>query len=91
MASVNEAQAQSTDPAATRTTEKPANTAIDSQIEAPAEQSTAEAVSRVLQDTDSWRPSTDRRQSWSREEQKHHMHVGSIGDVNTGPGFSESK
>jgi hypothetical protein len=38
---------------------------------------------------DSWKPSFDRRQSWSKEEHKHALQMSRVGDVRTGPGFSE--
>lgn len=39
--------------------------------------------------TAAWTPAMNRRQSWSQEEQKHELQMGHIGEVRTGPGFTE--
>jgi hypothetical protein len=44
---------------------------------------------RAMNSTDTWKPSFNRRQSWSKEEHKHELQMGQIGDVKTGPGFTE--
>ncbi|KAM0204942.1 hypothetical protein ACHAPA_008462 [Fusarium lateritium] len=56
---------------------------------APTSPSAQAAADRCMQHTNSWTPSFQRRQSWSPEEKKHEMHMDKIGQVNTGPGFSE--
>lgn len=37
----------------------------------------------------SWKPSFGRRQSWNKEDQKRELQMSHIGDVKTGPGFTE--
>jgi hypothetical protein len=86
MASIDEAQKYSANP---HDSNHGAHSTINKSTSAPATQGTAEAVTRALQHTDSWQPRLDRRQSWSREENKHEAHMGAIGSVSTGPGFSE--
>ncbi|KXH66856.1 hypothetical protein CSAL01_01867 [Colletotrichum salicis] len=39
--------------------------------------------------TNSWKPSFERRQSWSQEDQKRALQMSRIEDVKTGPGFTE--
>ncbi|KAF5002139.1 hypothetical protein FGRMN_622 [Fusarium graminum] len=56
---------------------------------APTSPSAQAAAERCMQHTNSWTPSFQRRQSWSPEERKHEMHMDKIGQVSTGPGFSE--
>lgn len=36
-----------------------------------------------------WKPNLDRRQSWSKQDQKREMHITTIDQVKTGPGFTE--
>ncbi|KAL8377418.1 hypothetical protein RB595_008207 [Gaeumannomyces hyphopodioides] len=48
-----------------------------------------EGAERARTATKAWVPAMNRRQSWNREEQKHSLHMSSIADVKTGPGFSE--
>lgn len=36
-----------------------------------------------------WKPNFDRRQSFSKEDQKRAMHMTTIDGVKTGPGFTE--
>lgn len=38
-----------------------------------------------------WKPNFDRRQSFSKEDQKRAMHMTTIESVKTGPGFTERK
>lgn len=47
-------------------------------------------AARAMQHTNSWKPSFERRQSWSKEDQKRELQMSSINDhVKTGPGFTE--
>ncbi|KAH6894591.1 hypothetical protein B0T10DRAFT_480817 [Thelonectria olida] len=46
-------------------------------------------ATRAMHRTNSWTPAYERRQSFSKEDHKHAMHMASIGAVKTGPGFSE--
>ncbi|WYZ46018.1 hypothetical protein EsH8_IX_000243 [Colletotrichum jinshuiense] len=48
----------------------------------------AEAA-RVIERTNSWKPSYGRRQSWNKEDQKRELQMSHIEDVKTGPGFTE--
>lgn len=47
-------------------------------------------AARAMQHTSNWAP-LERRQSWSKEDQKHALHMSAccIDSVKTGPGFSE--
>ncbi|KAF4339654.1 hypothetical protein FBEOM_6437 [Fusarium beomiforme] len=56
---------------------------------APTSPSAQAGADRCMRHTNSWTPSFQRRQSWSPEEQKHEMHMDKIGQVRTGPGFTE--
>ncbi|GKU05042.1 hypothetical protein FLAG1_07615 [Fusarium langsethiae] len=56
---------------------------------APISPSAQAGADRCMRHTNSWTPSIQRRQSWSPEERKHEMHMDKIGQVNTGPGFTE--
>jgi hypothetical protein len=47
------------------------------------------APARGITSTNAWKPSLDRRQSWSKEDQKHALHMSAMEDVKTGPGFTE--
>ena len=49
----------------------------------------AQVAGYLLDHTNSWKPSLDRRQSWSKEDQKHALQMSSLDGVKTGPGFSE--
>jgi hypothetical protein len=44
---------------------------------------------RAISHVGSWKPQFDRRQSWDKEEHKHALQMSRVGDVETGPGFSE--
>jgi len=44
---------------------------------------------RGMSHVHSWTPQFNRRQSWSKEEHKHALQMSRVGDVKTGPGFSE--
>lgn len=44
---------------------------------------------RGMSCVDSWKPQFNRRQSWSKEEHKHALQMSRVGNVKTGPGFSE--
>ncbi|KAG8356687.1 hypothetical protein FVEN_g5550 [Fusarium venenatum] len=57
--------------------------------EVPTSPSAQAGADRCMRHTNSWTPSFQRRQSWSPEERKHEMHMDKIGQVNTGPGFTE--
>ncbi|KAH8662695.1 hypothetical protein BGZ61DRAFT_143995 [Ilyonectria robusta] len=46
-------------------------------------------AARAMRHTDSWTP-IERRQSWSREDQKHELQMTGIKDTEMGPGFTES-
>ncbi|PNY23465.1 Uncharacterized protein TCAP_06590, partial [Tolypocladium capitatum] len=52
-----------------------------------AEAGAAHAMDRA----NSWTPSLDRRQSWSKEDQKRALQMSGIGAVKTGPGFTEKR
>jgi hypothetical protein len=84
MTSTNEGQAYSTNPTDTQVGSK-------SKSETASQQSAGDLAGRAMQHTASWKPSFNRRQSWSQEDQKHEMTLGNIGGVSTGPGFSERK
>ena len=49
----------------------------------------AALAARAMEATNSWKPSINRRQSWSKEDQKHKLQMSRVGDVVIGPGFSE--
>ncbi|UNI16849.1 hypothetical protein JDV02_003245 [Purpureocillium takamizusanense] len=55
---------------------------------APAAHPDANAA-RAMDHTNSWKPSLDRRQSWSKEDQKHALQMSSLDGVKAGPGFTE--
>jgi hypothetical protein len=44
---------------------------------------------RAIQHTNSWQPKFNRRQSWSKEDQKRALQMSAIDGITTGPGFSE--
>lgn len=45
---------------------------------------------RAMSGTAAWKPSFERRQSWSKQEQKHALHMTGIGEVKSGAaGFTE--
>ncbi|KAL6401329.1 hypothetical protein AUP68_15197 [Ilyonectria robusta] len=46
-------------------------------------------AARAMRRTNSWTPVFERRQSWSKEDHKHVMHMAYIDGVKTGPGFTE--
>lgn len=46
-------------------------------------------AARAMRRTNSWTPVFERRQSWSKEDHKHVMHIAYIDSVKTGPGFTE--
>ncbi|ROT43032.1 hypothetical protein SODALDRAFT_355224 [Sodiomyces alkalinus F11] len=47
-------------------------------------------AARAMDHTNSWTPSFARRQSWNKEDMKHHVQMGGIQEsVRTGPGFTE--
>lgn len=50
--------------------------------------STADAE-RAMSSTQAWKPTFDRRQSWSKEEHKRALQMSKVGDVKEGPGFTE--
>ncbi|KAF4438674.1 hypothetical protein F53441_12747 [Fusarium austroafricanum] len=56
---------------------------------APTSPSAQAGADRCMRHTNSWTPSFQRRPSFSPEEQKHEMHMDKIGQVSTGPGFTE--
>lgn len=51
----------------------------------------ATEAARAMEHTNSWKPSHARRQSWNKEDMKHHVQMGGIHEVRTGPGFTELK
>uniref|UniRef100_L2FIY6 Uncharacterized protein n=1 Tax=Colletotrichum fructicola (strain Nara gc5) TaxID=1213859 RepID=L2FIY6_COLFN len=48
--------------------------------------SPAAEAARVIERTNSWKPSFERRQSWNKEDQKRELQMSHIEDVKTGPG-----
>ncbi|TDZ17259.1 hypothetical protein Cob_v009827 [Colletotrichum orbiculare MAFF 240422] len=50
---------------------------------------TSTEAARVIERTNSWKPSFERRQSWNKEDQKRELQMSHIEDVKTGPGFTE--
>ncbi|GJC78394.1 hypothetical protein ColLi_01232 [Colletotrichum liriopes] len=44
---------------------------------------------QIIERTNSWKPSFERRQSWNKEDQKRELQMSHIDDVKTGPGFTE--
>ncbi|KAG8417560.1 hypothetical protein J3459_006555 [Metarhizium acridum] len=48
-----------------------------------------EASARAMSAADEWRPAFDRRQSWSKEDQKHALQMRAVEGVKTGLGFTE--
>ncbi|XEV05142.1 hypothetical protein FSHL1_010429 [Fusarium sambucinum] len=62
---------------------------LTSESAVPTSPSAQAGADRCMRHTNSWTPSFQRRQSWSPEERKHEMHMDKIGQVNTGPGFTE--
>lgn len=56
---------------------------------APARDHAAADAERAMSRTAAWKPATNRRQSWSKEDHKHALQMGHISDVRTGPGFTE--
>lgn len=55
----------------------------------PTTSHSATDAQRGMSHVDAWKPQFNRRQSWSKEEHKHAMQMSRVGDVKTGPGFSE--
>ncbi len=55
----------------------------------PATPHSATDAQRGMSHVDAWQPQFNRRQSWSKEEHKHALQMRRVGDVKTGPGFSE--
>ncbi|CAI0649470.1 unnamed protein product [Colletotrichum noveboracense] len=53
--------------------------------------SPAAEAARVIERTNSWKPSFERRQSWNKEDQKRELHMSHIEDVKTGPGITERR
>ena len=53
--------------------------------------STAAGAQRAMSSTQAWKPSFGRRQSWSKEEQKHQLQMSKVGSVQEGPGFTERR
>ncbi|OLN95833.1 hypothetical protein CCHL11_02689 [Colletotrichum chlorophyti] len=49
----------------------------------------ASEAARVIERTNSWKPSFERRQSWNKEDQKRELQMSHIDEVKTGPGFTE--
>ncbi|GKT61634.1 hypothetical protein ColTof4_02732 [Colletotrichum tofieldiae] len=47
------------------------------------------APPQIIERTNSWKPSFERRQSWNKEDQKRELQMSHIDDVKTGPGFTE--
>ncbi|TKW55909.1 hypothetical protein CTA1_10962 [Colletotrichum tanaceti] len=47
------------------------------------------APPQIVERTNSWKPSFERRQSWNQEDQKRELQMSHIDDVKTGPGFTE--
>ncbi|KAF5128186.1 uncharacterized protein G6M90_00g070900 [Metarhizium brunneum] len=47
------------------------------------------AAARATSAADAWKPSFDRRQSWSKEDQKHALQMRAVEGVKTGLGFTE--
>lgn len=48
------------------------------------------AARHAIEHTDSWKPHVDRRQSWSKEDQKRSLQMTGMADGNgVGAGFSE--
>ncbi|KZL79416.1 hypothetical protein CI238_01352 [Colletotrichum incanum] len=47
------------------------------------------APPQIIERTNSWKPSFERRQSWNKEDQKRQLQMSHIDDVKTGPGFTE--
>lgn len=45
---------------------------------------------RGMRNTSAWKPRFDRRQSWSKEDQKHALQMTGLQDVKARPGFSEN-
>ncbi|KND92446.1 hypothetical protein TOPH_02925 [Tolypocladium ophioglossoides CBS 100239] len=48
-------------------------------------------AARAMDHTNSWTPSLDRRQSWSKEDQKRALQMSAMDGVKTGPGFTEKR
>lgn len=48
-------------------------------------------AARAMDHTNSWTPSLDRRQSWSKEDQKRACQMPAMDGVKTGPGFTEKR
>jgi len=61
---------------------------LTSQVSPTTPHSAADAQ-RGMSHVDAWKPQFNRRQSWSKEEHKHALQMSRVGDVKTGPGFSE--
>lgn len=55
----------------------------------PATPHSATDAQRGMSHVDAWKPLFNRRQSWNKEEHKHALQMSRVGDVKTGPGFSE--
>jgi len=55
----------------------------------PTTQHSAADAQRGMSRVESWTPQFNRRQSWSKEEQKHALQMSRVEDVKTGPGFTE--
>ncbi|KHN98425.1 uncharacterized protein MAM_03549 [Metarhizium album ARSEF 1941] len=49
------------------------------------------APARAMSAADAWKPGFDRRQSWSKEDQKHALQMCTVAGIETGLGFTETK
>ncbi|KYK61298.1 hypothetical protein DCS_02440 [Drechmeria coniospora] len=48
-------------------------------------------AARAMDHTISWQPSMQRRQSWSKEDQKHQLQMSTMDTANKAPGFTEKR
>ncbi|KAJ6444997.1 MFS multidrug transporter [Purpureocillium lavendulum] len=71
--------------------DQPADNDSKAPSSSPPSHSDAAAAARAMDHTNAWQPSLDRRQSWSKEDQKHVLQMSSLDGAKTAPGFSEKQ
>jgi hypothetical protein len=97
---IKQTQSQHTTMASTTTTKQPSHIATGSSTAtdlaqeltsqtSPTTPHSATDAQRGMSHVDAWKPQFNRRQSWNKEEHKHALQMSRVGDVKTGPGFSE--
>ncbi|KAM7183857.1 hypothetical protein V8F20_012462 [Naviculisporaceae sp. PSN 640] len=55
----------------------------------PSSEHRASDAQRAMSSMDAWKPSFNRRQSWSQQEYKHHIQMSKVGHDQPDSGFTE--